>query len=208
MCAAALVALAAIAVPFRPGPHGRVRSVTDLSYTELHRGGASGILVIAPSRAAAAARLPARPVWVAVVPQYPGATFPEIATARELPRREGFRAWIAKSNRDGVCLLLYAPALSHNARHAHSVLASCGQRAQLSEGVVEVLGGYGARGRNVVFGLVPDPVHSVVVGLADGRSITAPVAGNSYALTTGRTLRSVVLRAAGGATIRRIRLGR
>jgi hypothetical protein len=183
------------------------RAGSYASYNALHRPGPNGILVVQPSQASAASKLSARPIWVAVRPQYHGAIIPDVRAARELTPSGDDRIWIAPSNRAGICLLDFSPQMATDVAHAHAVLASCSAHSELTQGTAVVLGRTGSHGEKMILGLVPDPVRAVAVKFARGAAAAVPVHNNLYVLVTSRQVRAVTFQGADDKSITQIQLG-
>jgi hypothetical protein len=189
----------------RPDSSARVASYESYSAVRSHAG--SGLLVVPLSRAAAASHLSTRPIWVAVTPHDANAVLPEVYDARELTRRGADRFWVAPSSRGGICLLAFAPQRAADTAHAHSVLATCGTNVDLSEGVALLLTRAKPEGADMVLGLVPDPVRSIVVRFATGSSKRVAVHNNLYLFGTSRHIRTVTFRGAGDRSVTQMKIG-
>lgn len=165
---------------------------TEAGYSLLATPSTSRIDVVTLAQAKRAASSPARPIWVAVDPKVAEATLPEIRTAHQIRRDGPIRAWASRSNRGGLCVLLYDPRLSAHPATAHSVTASCGTAAELPRGIalVQHLGTM-LEGRAFLVGLAPDGVPTVSVTFDDGRSQALPVVHNAYSLFAHRRIAGV-----------------
>jgi hypothetical protein len=171
----------------QPGPPA---SYAD--YPVLLTGEASHIDVVSLTNARRMIKSSARPIWVAVKPESAAATLPEIETAREIVHRGSLRAWAAKSDRGGLCLLLFDPALSPQPATAHSVTASCGVAGELGRGIALVQHFGSVRtGTSFLFGLAPRGVSQVSLGFGDGGARVLSVTDNSYSVTVKRRIASV-----------------
>ncbi len=163
---------------------GRVtmhRSQLYLSYPALGARGPSGITVVSLAVARRIRTTPSGPVWIAEVAHQSHGALPEIATAREVGHRGQRRVWISRSDRDGVCALIFAPDLAPDPHHAHSVSASCGARREVSRGLAIVWSlRRGNTVRSFVFGVVPLGVAAVSLTLAVGRPLIVTVTHNFY----------------------------
>jgi hypothetical protein len=178
-------------------PHA-ARLVTYADYPALGRPGPSGIGLVEPAHARAAATSGTRPLWVseragagrravssgAPAPQPVAA--PDIASAREVARRGHARIWIARSSSGGICVLSFRPELGLDPATYHSVSASCGSAAGLARGAVEVERSMGRNGRWLVSGVAPREVAAVTLRLSGGGARTVPVTNNSYSATVER----------------------
>jgi hypothetical protein len=152
-----------------------------LAYPALRARGASGIAVVSPAVARRIRTTPTRPVWVSEKAHESSEALPNITSAREVRREGERRVWISRSDKNGVCALIFAPELAPDPRHDHSVSASCGTKHELTRGVV-VLWRVRRRGsiRSLVFGVVPRGVAAMALTLTSGRQRAVPVAHNSY----------------------------
>ena len=161
-------------------------------YPVLLAGTASHIDVVSLAGARRMLKTKARPIWVAVKPEAAGATLPEIETAREIMHKGALRAWAAESDRGGLCLLLFDPALSPQPATAHSVTASCGVAGELHRGVALVQH-YGSlrTGTSLLLGLAPRGVSQVSLGFGDGSTRALRVTDNAYSVTVKRRIASV-----------------
>ncbi len=164
----------------------RATSSTGYSdYPVLKANGTSDIDVVSPARARLVADSKARPIWVAVNPDSANATLPEVGTAREIMHEGSLRTWAAKSDRGGLCLLIFDPALAADPATAHSVTASCGVASELGRGIALVQHfGVLRTGTSVLVGLAPSGVSLVLLSFGDGSARLLPVADNSYSITT------------------------
>jgi hypothetical protein len=161
-------------------------------YPVLLAGEPSHIDVVSLANAHRMIKSRARPIWVAVSPKAAGATLPEIETAREIVHKGLLRAWAAKSDRGGLCVLLFDPALSPRPATAHSVTASCGVAGELGRGIalVQHLGSV-RTGTSLLLGLVPRGVTQISLDFGDGSTSVLPVTDNSYSVTVKRRIASV-----------------
>lgn len=171
----------------------RASSMTSYAdYPVLQTGDASHIDVVSLAGARRVLNSKARPIWVAVKPQSAAATLPEIDTAREIKHEGSLRAWAAKSDRGGLCLLIFDPALSVHPATAHSVTASCGVASELQRGIALVQH-FGAlrTGAWLLIGLAPNGVSQVSLSLGNGSTRLLPVADNSYSFSARQRIAGV-----------------
>lgn len=167
-------------------------AVSYADYPVLLAGETSHIDVVSLAGARRLLNSRARPIWVAVKPETAGATLPEIATAREIVHRGPLRAWAARSDRGGLCLLLFDPVLSPQPATAHSITASCGVAAELRRGIA-LIQHFGTlrTGASFLLGLAPAGVSRVSLDFGDGSTRVLPVAHNTYSITAHRRIASV-----------------
>jgi hypothetical protein len=166
--------------------------VSYADYPVLRAGEASHIDVVSLAAAHRLLGSRARPIWVAVKPEAAGATLPRIETTREILHEGRLRAWAAKSDRGGLCLLLFDPALSAQPATAHSITASCGVAAELARGVALVQHFGSLRtGASLLLGLAPSDVSHVSLSFGDGSTRALPVTHNAYSVTVNRRIASV-----------------
>ena len=167
-------------------------STSYADYPVLSAGGASRIDVVSLAHARQVVNSKARPIWVAVKPEVAGATLPEVDSAREIRHEGALRVWVAKSDRGGLCLLLFDPLLSTHPATAHSVTASCGVAGELQRGIslVQHFGSLGT-GASFLVGLVPTGVSHVSLSFGDGSSRLLPVADNAYSITVHQRIAGV-----------------
>ncbi|HWX95840.1 MAG TPA: hypothetical protein VNZ01_03225 [Solirubrobacteraceae bacterium] len=180
---------------------------TYADYPALRREGPSGIGLVEPSRARAAATSRTRPLWVGeqagrrtgrLVGSAPqGAPEPDIASARELARLGRARIWIARSSSGGICVLSFRPELGPRSATYHSVSASCGSAAGLARGAVEIERAAGRSARWLVSGVAPREISAVTLRLSGGRALTVPVTDNAYSATVERPVEGLAFVAGG-----------
>lgn len=189
----ALLAIACGASTHPRSSYAKASSTTSYAdYPVLQAGDVSRIDVVSLAHAHRVVNSKARPIWVAVDPQNAAATLPEIGTAHEV-RHEGLlRIWAAKSDRGGLCLLIFDPALSDHPATAHSVTASCGVASELQRGIalVQHIGAL-RTGTSFLIGLAPSRVSRVLLSFGDGSFRLLPVSNNSYSITTHHRMASV-----------------
>jgi len=179
-----------------------------VSYSALSIGPShDGIAVIPPSEIAAASRLSADPLWIAVTPRYVGAALPDIQSAREIGRVGTARLWIARSTKRGICLLEFDPSQSANPARAHRVVAECGYRAELPKGIVMLNREAGGRNVTTAFGLVPDGVARTFAHFGDGTATAVTAARNFYSFTTDKVVKSITFFGRDGTPITAIKIG-
>jgi hypothetical protein len=158
---------------------------TYADYPTLARRAPSGITVIMPSQVAAAETTSARPIWIAVKPRHPQDTIPEIATARKAQDLGTARLWIARSDHEGICLLIYVPAFSPEPARDHQIFSACGT----FDPAPIFLVAEGAK--TFIAGLVPSRVSTVSIRLANGQHINQPVRNESYATSLSGEIKGV-----------------
>jgi hypothetical protein len=171
--------------------------VTYADYPALRRPGPSGIGLITPTQARAAAAGRARPLWVmrpargatgrlAQTEGAPTGAVPDIASAREVGRRGRARLWIARSSTGGVCVLSFRPELAADPSRFHAVSAACGSADGLACGATQIERAAGRGGPWFVSGVVPRGVLAVALQLAGGSERTVLVADNAYSASVER----------------------
>jgi hypothetical protein len=180
-------------------------AVTYADYPALRAPGPSGIALVTPAQARAAAASATRPLWVSeqsgqargalahVVSGPAAPPMPNIASAREVARRGGARLWIATSSDGGVCVLSFRPELALDPARYHSVSASCGSPGGLARGAAQVERAAGRNGPWLVSGVAPREISAVTLRLAGGGERTVPVRHNSYSASVDRPVEGLAL---------------
>jgi len=167
--------------------------LTYAAYPALNLARPPGIAVVSLAQAHSVVADKARPIWVEVTPEDPNATLPEIRSAREVRHEGPRRVWLSKSDRGGLCLLIFDPAESPDPATDHSVTATCGEASELAKGIslVQRLGGSANGEKTFVVGVVPNGVATVSIKLAGGEVHAASVADDTYSVMLDRRVAEV-----------------
>ncbi|HEV7584234.1 MAG TPA: hypothetical protein VGO14_00485 [Solirubrobacteraceae bacterium] len=191
--------------PSRPRP----RQFSYADYPALLQPGPSGIGLVTPAQARAAAASRSGPLWVAAPRGRASASVeqdsttpatgsaPDIASAREVARAGRARLWISRSSDGGVCVLSFRPELASDPGSYHAVSASCGSAGGLARGAAQVERAAGRNGPWLVSGVAPREVSAVTLRLRGGAERTVPVTHNSYSASVGRPVEGLALVAGG-----------
>jgi hypothetical protein len=187
--------------------------VTYRDYPSLRKPGPSGIGLVAPDAARAAAGTGARPLWVSQpaearvtprVPASPLSAVPIISSAREVARPGRARLWIARSSRGGVCVLSFRPELALDPSRYHAISAACASADGLARGAAQI---ERAPGRGwLLSGVAPREIGAVTLRLAGGGERTVRVTDNSYSASVERPVEGLVF-VSGGVRQRQINSG-
>ena len=172
----ALAGLAAAQIGGAGAPAGATSQAAP-TYAALGSGEPPGLTFVDPQapRPAAGSGL----TWPATAPSDAGGSWPVTASIRPLELSlAGVRAWIARSEAGGVCVMLYYGAQFEG---MSAIGVACSPPAAAGAGAsLFVEGVPGMDGRVIEAGVVPDGVTAVSRALADGRTSTERVSGNAW----------------------------
>jgi hypothetical protein len=170
-----LAVVAGIVILNRGSAHA---STADSDYSALSTATASGITVMTPT---ANLKEVQGPLWYA----RPTADGPNIESARavavDVP---GMRAWIAKAQDGGVCILAM---IERNGPDGPS--ASCSR--DLDNGATMTFSPPNSDGKTYLAGVVHDGVTSVSIEQSNGSTSAIPVTDDAYAAVTEGAITSV-----------------